>query len=72
MRGQSTVKPPVVDVPVLMQRQFQQFFLSVVEVPQIQFTDRVLACSCVTERSTHSANCANECGDPAGAIRGTC
>ena len=55
---QGTVDPPGFDVLVVMQRQFQLFFLFVVEVPQIQLTDRVLACSCTTEMGTHSENCA--------------
>ena len=53
------------DVPVILQ-QFQLFLD--VKVPQIQFIDRVLACSCATEAGTHSANCAEECGDSAGAV----
>ena len=54
------------DVPVILQ-QFQLFLD--VKVPQIQFIDRVLACSCATEVGTHSANCAEECGDSAGALQ---
>ena len=53
------------DVPVILQ-QFQLFLD--VKVPQIQFIDRVLACSCATDPGTHSANCAEECGDSAGAV----
>ena len=38
------------DVPVIMQLQFQQSFVEYVEVPELQFIDRVVvASSCVTE-----------------------
>ena len=53
IQEQGTVEPSVVDVRVLMQQQFQQFF-----VWQIQFTDTVFACSCATETGTHRARCA--------------
>ena len=45
------------DVPVVLQ-QFQQFFD--LKVPQIQFIDRVLACSCAAATCTHGANCADD------------
>ena len=60
----------VVDVPVILQH-FQQFFDA--KVPQIQFIDSLLACSCAAEAGTHSANCAEDRGDSAGAVRnGAC
>ena len=65
-RGGRSGGSSVVDVPGILQ-QFQLFLD--VKVRQIQFIDRVLACSCATEVGTHSANCAEECGDSAGAVQ---
>ena len=49
-------------------QQFQMFFD--VKVAQIQFIDRVLACSCTTETCTHSASCAADRRNSPGAALG--
>ena len=45
------------DVPVITQLQFQQSFVEYVEVPQTQFSDRVVD-SVASQRQVRSANCA--------------
>ena len=46
----------VVDVTVIMQLQFQQSFVEYVEVPQTQFSDRVVD-SVASQRHVRSADC---------------
>ena len=47
----------MVDVPAITQLQFQQSFVEFVEVPQTQFSDRVVD-SVASQRQERSANCA--------------
>ena len=64
----------VMDVPVIIS---DKFLLSMsfvnLEVPQFQFIDRVVDIPVMrAETCTHSANCAEDRGDPTGAVLGQC
>ena len=48
------------DVSVITQLQFQQFFVEYVEVPQLQFIDRVVVFQLLHRDRAHSANCAED------------
>ena len=60
------------DVPVIICDKFLQFFVLVnVEVPQIQFIDRMVGFfQCAPVTCTHSANCAEDRRDPTGSVLG--
>ena len=57
----------VVDDPVIMHLQFQQFYLYIDDVPQIQFIVRVSDFAVVQQRPVFSAHCADNRRDSTGA-----
>ena len=62
--------PPVLRLWASLRPCSDKFQLFDLKVPQIQFIDRVLACSCASETCTHSANCAADRWNSPGAVLG--
>ena len=69
--GRVEASAPLADVPVITQLQFQQSSVEYVEVPQTQFSDRVVDILVAPQRQVHSANCAEARCDRTGAVLGS-